>query len=240
MQKKLVLLICFTLILASLGIGCNNAAQRPDLPQQNQEDKADNADDEMTASERRVLASRLSNLAEQVDGVKDATVVVSSIGMTNSMDNDTNLNRDIQSDTNAGRKTSQMNNKMNNNMNGAANNNTTNNRAANNQAANNINPNTAQNISDGANVSGLMVMVGLSLDQDMNSADKAKEIKKTVANKLKASDKRISQVLVTTDPGLVQRLSDVAAGIIQGRPIQGYQEDINELMRNMRQQQPAF
>ena len=50
-----------------------------------------------------------------------------------------------------------------------------------------------------------MVMVGLSLDENMNSADKANEIKRT-ANKLKASDKRISQVLVTTDPGLVQRL----------------------------------
>ena len=83
-------------------------------------------------------------------------------------------------------------------------------------------------------------MVGLSLQEGMNTADKADEIKRTVANKLKASDKRISQVLVTTDPGLVQRLNDVAAGIIQGRPIQGYQEDINDLMRRMRQQQPAF
>lgn len=85
-----------------------------------------------------------------------------------------------------------------------------------------------------------MVMVGLSLDENMNSADKANEIKRTVANKLKASDKRISQVLVTTDPGLVQRLSDVAAGIIQGRPIQGYKDDLNDLTRSMRQQQPAF
>lgn len=237
MQKKLVLLICFTLILTSLALGCNNAAQRPDLPQQ-KEDTTD-ADDEMTASERRVLASRLSNLAEQVDGVKDATVVVSSIGMTNNLN--PNAGRDIQPGVNADDGTPQLNNTRG----GVANNRTNNNQAANNrmtdnQAANNVNPNTTQNPPAGTNVSGLMVMVGLSLEQGMNSADKANEIKKTVANKLKASDKRISQVLVTTDPGLVQRLSDVAAGIIQGRPIQGYQEDINELTRSMRQQQPAF
>lgn len=229
LQKKLVLLICFTLILTSLALGCNNAAQRPDLPQQNQED-TDDRDDELTASERRVLASRLSNMAEQVEGVKDATVVVSSVGMTNNLG--TGADRDILSDDDDD-DDRVTRNRTNNNQ--AANNRTTNN-----LANNNANPNTAQNPPAGTNVSGLMVMVGLSLDQGMNSADKANEIKKTVANKLKASDKRISQVLVTTDPGLVQRLSDVAAGIIQGRPIQGYQEDINELTRSMRQQQPAF
>jgi len=229
LQKKLVLLICLTLILTSLALGCNNAAQRPDLPQQNREDKTDRADDELTASERRVLASRLSNLAEEVEGVDDATVVVSSVGMTNNLG--TNAGKDIQPGINADDATPQLNNNQ-----GGVNNNRTNN----NQAANNANPNTVQNPPPGTNVSGLMVMVGLELEDGMNTAEKANEIKKTVANKLKASDKRISQVLVTTDPSLVQRLSDVAAGIIQGRPIQGYQEDINELTRRMRQQQPAF
>lgn len=230
MQKKLVLLICFSLILTSLALGCNNAAKKPDLPQQNQENKTDKADDELTASERRVLASRLSNLAEQVDGVDDAIVVVSSVGMTNNL-NDTG--RDIlPGNNNKDKMTKDTTNKN------QVTNRTTN---INNQATNNANPNTVPDMIDGTNnVSGLMVMVGLSLDKDMNDAEKANQIKKTVANKLKASDKRISQVLVTTDPGLVQRLSDVAAGIIQGRPIQGYQEDINELTRSMRQQQPAF
>lgn len=229
MQKKLVLLICFTFILTSLALGCNNAAQRPDLPQQDQNQTTD-TDQEMTASERRVLASRLSNLAEQVEGVKDATVVVSSIGMTDNTNN--NAGRNIQPGINADDGSAELSNRPG----GVATNRTT----ANNQAANNTNANTAQNPQVGNNVSGLMVMVGLSLNTDMNNADKADQIKRTVANKLKASDKRISQVLVTTDPGLVQRLSDVAAGIIQGRPIKGYQDDINDLTRSMRQQQPAF
>ncbi len=232
MRKNLVLLICFTLILGSLAVGCNNAAQRPDLPQQQQDQNMDRTDEQMTDSERRALASRLSDLAEQVDGVKDATVVVSSIGMTDSSpDTGTNAGRDTQRNLNVNDPTSPLNNNQ-----GMATNRTT----TNNQATNNTNMNNMQNRTDGNSVSGLMVMVGLTLDNTVNGADETNQIKRSVMNKLKASDKRISQVLVTTDPGLVQRLTDVAAGIIQGRPIQGFENDINDLTRNMRQQNPAF
>ncbi len=232
MRKNLVLLICFTLILGSLAVGCNNAAQRPDLPQQQQNQNMDRTDEQMTDSERRALASRLSDLAEQVDGVKDATVVVSSIGMTDSSpDTGTNAGRDTQRNLNVNDPTSPLNNNQ-----GMATNRTT----TNNQATNNTNMNNMQNRTDGNSVSGLMVMVGLTLDNKVNGADETNQIKRSVMNKLKASDKRISQVLVTTDPGLVQRLTDVAAGIIQGRPIQGFENDINDLTRNMRQQNPAF
>lgn len=232
MRKNLVLLICFTLILGSLAVGCNNAAQRPDLPQQQQDQNMDRTDEQMTDSERRALASRLSDLAEQVDGVKDATVVVSSIGMTDSSpDTGTNAGRDTQRNLNVNDPTSPLNNNQ-----GMATNRTT----TNNQATNNTNMNNMQNRTDGNSVSGLMVMVGLTLDNKVNGADETNQIKRSVMNKLKASDKRISQVLVTTDPGLVQRLTDVATGIIQGRPIQGFENDINDLTRNMRQQNPAF
>ena len=218
MRKNLVLLICFTLILGSLAVGCNNAAQRPDLPQQQQDQNMDRTDEQMTDSERRALASRLSDLAEQVDGVKDATVVVSSIGMTDSSpDTGTNAGRDTQRNLNVNDPTSPLNNNQ-----GMATNRTT----TNNQATNNTNMNNMQNRTDGNSVSGLMVMVGLTLDNKVNGADETNQIKRSVMNKLKASDKRISQVLVTTDPGLVQRLTDVAAGIIQGRPIQGFENDI--------------
>ena len=232
MRKNLVLLICFTLILGSLAVGCNNAAQRPDLSQQQQNQPMDRTDEQMTESERRALASRLSDLAEQVDGVKDATVVVSSIGMTNNgPDAGTNAGRQMQPNANGNDGIAPLNNNQ-----GMPTNRTT----TNNRATNNTNMNNMQNQTDGNSVSGLMVMVGLSLNDKVNGADQTNQIKRSVMNKLKASDKRISQVLVTTDPGLVQRLTDVAAGIIQGRPIQGFQNDIDDLTRNMRQQNPAF
>jgi hypothetical protein len=192
----------------------------------------DRTDEQMTESERRALASRLSDLAEQVDGVTDATVVVSSIGMTNNgPDAGTNAGRQMQPNSNGNDGIAPLNNNQ-----GMPTNRTT----TNNRATNNTNMNNMQNQTDGNSVSGLMVMVGLSLNDKVNGADQTNQIKRSVMNKLKASDKRISQVLVTTDPGLVQRLTDVAAGIIQGRPIQGFQNDIDDLTRNMRQQNPAF
>jgi len=57
---------------------------------------------------------------------------------------------------------------------------------------------------------------------------------------LTASDRRISQVLVTTDPNLIKRINDVAAGIIEGKPIQNFQTEINDITGKLKQQRPAF
>jgi len=84
-------------------------------------------------------------------------------------------------------------------------------------------------------------MVGLNLDSKTeNNPTMARNIKQTVANKLKNSDQRISQVLVTTDPTLIQRINDVAAGIIQGKPINNFESDIKDMITKIKQQQPAF
>lgn len=224
MQKRMVLFICSVLILGSMAAaGCQTAAKKPMAPDQ-KPNTTDTNDAELSASERRVMASRLSNMAQEVDGVKSATVVVSSIGMTG-------MNTGTNTGTNTGmnNRTNNRNttNTLDNNMNG--------------QATNNANPNTVTNRTNtGTNASGLVVMIGITLDQNKNDANMANQVKRNVVNKIKASDKRISQVLVTTDPGMVERLNDVAAGIIQGRPIQGYQDDLSDLTRSMRQQQPAF
>lgn len=224
MKKKLVLFICSVLILGSMtAAGCQTTAKKPMAPNQ-KPNTTDTNNGELSASERRVMASRLSNMAQEVDGVKSATVVVSSIGMTGmNTGMNTGNNTGLNNRTNT-RNTTDM---LDNNMNG--------------QATNNANPNTVTNrTNNGTNASGLIVMIGITLDQSKNDANMANQVKRNVVNKIKASDKRISQVLVTTDPGMVERLNDVAAGIIQGRPIQGYQDDLSDLTRSMRQQQPAF
>lgn len=147
---------------------------------------------EMTASERRVMANKLSKMAENVKGVKRASVIVSSIGMTNTGNNATT-------------------NKM-------------------------TNTNAAR-----TNYSGQVVMVGLTLEPTATrDAATINKVKSTVANKLKASDRRISQVLVTTDPNLIKRINDVAAGIIEGKPIQNFQNEINDITGKLKQQRPAF
>lgn len=189
MRKNLTLLLCIAFLLVSL-VGCQTTAKKPMTPERKPGVTTKKPTTEMTASERRVMASKLSKTAENVKGVKKASVVVSSIGMTNV--------------------------------------NTTTNKMTNTNAAK-------------TNYSGQVVMVGLTLEPTATrDAATINKVKSTVANKLKASDSRISQVLVTTDPNLIKRINDVAAGIIEGKPIQNFQDDINDINNKLKQQRPAF
>ena len=216
MKKQTIVVICIGILLLSMIGGCQTAAKKPMT--NNRTTNITNTG-EMTASERRVMASKLSNLAENVDGVQRAAVVVSSIAMTNNMTSrtptSTTANKNI-------------------------------NRVVNPEGVGNVNPNTVGNVNPTrtavkGNYSGLIVMVGLNLDSKAeNNPTMARNIKQTVANKLKNSDQRISQVLVTTDPTLIQRINDVAAGIIQGKPIKNFESDIKDMITKIKQQQPAF
>lgn len=87
------------------------------------------------------------------------------------------------------------------------------------------------------NTTTLVAMVGLTVTPALsNDANKVNTIKQTVADKLKASDTRINQVLVTTDPTLIKRINDIAGGIIEGKPIQTLEKDINTLTNDLKQQ----
>lgn len=191
MRKIFTLLLCISFLLIGL-IGCQTTAKKPMTPERKPGVTTKKPTTEMTASERRVMANKLSKMAENVKGVKRASVIVSSIGMTNTGNNATT-------------------NKM-------------------------TNTNAAR-----TNYSGQVVMVGLTLEPTATrDAATINKVKSTVANKLKASDRRISQVLVTTDPNLIKRINDVAAGIIEGKPIQNFQNEINDITGKLKQQRPAF
>ncbi|MEQ8176212.1 MAG: YhcN/YlaJ family sporulation lipoprotein [Syntrophomonadaceae bacterium] len=87
------------------------------------------------------------------------------------------------------------------------------------------------------NTKTLVAMVGLTVSSSLsNDANKVNTIKQTVADKVKASDTRINQVLVTTDPTMIKRINDIAAGIIEGKPIQSFEKDINTLTNDLKQQ----
>lgn len=59
-------------------------------------------------------------------------------------------------------------------------------------------------------VIGRTAFVGLDINKDMKG-NKAKKIKKECANKLKANSK-LTSVMVTADPDLLQRIQDILAG----------------------------
>lgn len=75
----------------------------------------------------------------------------------------------------------------------------------------------------------LVALVGLTLNG--GTASQAQAIKDAVIKKVKSVDRRVTQVLATTDPNMVKRISDIAAGIIEGKPIKSYARDVNELNR---------
>lgn len=191
MRKSFTLLLCISFLLISL-MGCQTTAKKPMTPARKPGVTAKKPSVEMTASERRVMANKLSKMAENVKGVKRASVVVSSIGMTNTGVTSTS-------------------NKM-------------------------TNTNAAR-----TNYSGQIVLVGLTLEptatRDTATINK---VKSTVATKLKASDRRISQVLVTTDPTMIKRINDVAAGIIEGKPIQNFQRDITDISNKVKKERVTF
>ncbi|MEN6351643.1 MAG: YhcN/YlaJ family sporulation lipoprotein, partial [Syntrophomonas sp.] len=161
MRRKSLVWFCLCLFLLVFLNGCqSNAAKKPVTPTPAKK----TVENGMTPSERRVLASKLSKMAEGVNGVKKAAVVVADVGVSNS----------------AGTNTQNKNVPFMNTKQG----------------------------------SGLIVMVGLTMDQTiMKDSTKVKNTKNMVMSKIKASDKRISQVLVTTDPNLIKRINDVAVGI---------------------------
>lgn len=123
--------------------------------------------------------------------------------------------------------------------------------AANSQNAN-ANSNSAATLNPAPNESGttanisettdqstakLVVMVGLTLNAAAsNDQTKENQIKEEVKTKIMQSDQRVNEVLVTTNADMVKKLQDVAAGVIQGQPVQSYAQDINELDKSIRAQ----
>lgn len=153
---KITALIILALLLLP---GCQ-PAKRPLTPQSDQEGKATKLS-QLSPSERRILTSRLSNVAAGVKGVNRAIVVLSS-----------------------------------------------------------------------DNKNELVALVGLTLKPE--SANQAASIKRDVIKKVKGVDRRLTQVLATTDPNMVKRISDIASGIIEGKPLKSYARDVNELNRMLK------
>ncbi|MGI5921696.1 MAG: YhcN/YlaJ family sporulation lipoprotein [Syntrophomonadaceae bacterium] len=156
-----VLFLGFIIMIVLLG-GCQ-AEKKPNIPVPDKTDQADRYDpSQLSASERRIISNRFSNIASTVKGVRRATVVLSSD------------NRDK-----------------------------------------------------------IVVLVGLTLYPD--AVDNKDQIKSRIAEKIKKNDKRVTQVLVTTDPDMTRRLTNVAAGILEGKPVNSYTRTIDELRRTLKE-----
>lgn len=174
--KNKVRMVLFFFIAGVILLGGCQQAKKPVAPQK----ITPTNHSQVTESDKRVMANRFSNIAQGVEGVEKATVVVSSadaaIGQTT--DN-----------------TNTMDGKM-------------------------------------------VVMVGLTLDAKATaSTDKREAAKNTVKKHILASDKRIAEVLLTADANMVKKVNDVAAGLIEGKPVLTYAKSATELGKTMKTQE---
>jgi len=215
LKKITAIFLCVLLTMAVLVSGCGKTAQKP-----GPETSPNSGVEQTSDSEKRIMASNFSNLAMSVNGVQKATVVVSST-ITASP-------QDVTSDPNNVPNLSPANNGTTNNS------------------------NTGSTNVPGSDISGissptgeipsvtsgrLVVMVGLNLnDAAMKDKNTENKVKEDVKTKIMQSDQKVSEVLVTTNPDMIKKLQDVAAGVIQGQPLQSYAQDINELDKGIRTQ----
>ncbi len=185
-MKKITTILLGVCLCAFLLGGCATA-KKPLVNENNPPDAQISAPQQTNDAEKRVMATRLSNLAMEVNGVRKATVVVS------------------QSDS--GRVETTLPSPVGGNA-----------------------------PVPGADSERLVAMVGLTLDPQGQDKTREMNIMNEVKAKIMADSPKISEVLLTTDPDLIKKLQDVAAGVIQGKPMQSYAQDINELNKNIRGQ----
>lgn len=106
------------------------------------------------------------------------------------------------------------------------------NRNANDMGNNNDTLGNGNNANNTTTNNNYTAMVGIELNSDIKGTA-SDNVKKQVADKIKASEKNVSKVLVTTDPNLITRLKDIASGVINGRPISSFATEIEELARRI-------
>ncbi|OAT85909.1 sporulation protein [Desulfotomaculum copahuensis] len=81
-------------------------------------------------------------------------------------------------------------------------------------------------------LTGNTAIVGLDLKAGIKSADIA-SIKTETARRVKAADKRIRSVQVTTDPKMIARIQGVAGGIARGKPLSSFNTEVNTILKSI-------
>lgn len=78
-------------------------------------------------------------------------------------------------------------------------------------------------------LTGSTAIVGCNLKPGADAA----AVKNEVASAVKQSDSRVKNVLVSTDPELNQRIVRISRGVAEGRPLSGFSQEINELLKRL-------
>lgn len=245
----LVMILSFTIIIP----GCQPMGERrPITP--DQQNKSNN----MQYDDNRNMSERFERLAEQVPGVKDATVAVSTpnqngaeLGVLNP-DGDKTTPRGNQGTTPGGTQGTTPGGTQGTTPGGtqgttpggtpggAMGDRTMDDRTRMNQdqqmnndrrSVNEIpSPNNRTNNNTGSLRDNIVVMVGLVLEtpnRDMG------DIEQQVERRIRADNNRVSQVLFTTDGGMIDQINNVNDNIRRGTSVDTIQRDLDRLTRSL-------
>ncbi len=226
-MKRVTVILITTLILINI-VGCQTSSNKPLTQDQNQ---TNNLQSQVDNNQNQVIVDKFKNLAEQVSGVKKAYVAISTPNVSNNNGigtintnpdyntpgTTTNTNTDINTKNNIIKRDPLGMNEINNNTNNLP-------------TYNPPSPSSTSNITSTAN--NMVVMVGLKLDSTNNNSNMS-NIEKMVENKIKNADSRVTQVLVTTDSGMISEINSINNSIKNGTSVQSIQTSINNLTRKL-------
>lgn len=81
-------------------------------------------------------------------------------------------------------------------------------------------------------ITGTTAYVGIDLAAGKEGKNTDK-VKTEVANKVKKADKRLTNVYVSSDVGVVTRIKRVSSGIAQGKPLSSFTSELTEIGRRI-------
>ena len=82
-------------------------------------------------------------------------------------------------------------------------------------------------------ISGNTAYVGVTLDTNTTNTANTTNIKNLVAQQIRTTNRAITTVYVSTDKGFINRLRNVGNGINGGRPISGFTNELNNMVRRI-------
>lgn len=207
-MRKIITLLLIVFVISL--VGCQNTAQKKIVnPNKNIENQAN-----LSESEHRVMASKISNLAQKVAGVNRASVVIAR----------TNLNEIGFAKEEKSNKVKSKYNKPSPNSNYP-----------------DVNDNNVNTVTDDNNRNmaqpggGLVVIIGISPDENIkNNSSKLNQVRSKIKEAVRTQEFRTSQVYVTSNPELVGRIDNIAAAILQGEPISNYDKEIKDIIKKIK------
>lgn len=209
-MRKLITLLLIVFVVSL--VGCQNTAQKKIV-------NPSPTDNNLTESEHRIMAGKISNLAIEVEGVNKASVAIARINLS---DKDFIKNPDS---TKAGSSGGQLDKGNKNNSS---------------SAYPDINSDNINTVTDDNNRNmaspggGLVVLIGINVNDSIKQdSNKLNSVINNIEEKVRSQEFMASKIYISSNPEIVGRIDTIAAGTLQGENINDYTEEIISIIESI-------